>query len=103
MQQDQEYTAVHDDFFISTGYHSNPSDISITFDSGCTTSVTPHEDDFIGLIKRINKKMQGLGATATVTGEGIVKWKFRDDYGVEQTVAVKALLVPSSQVRLFSP
>ena len=83
MQQDQEYSAVHDDLFMSTGYYSNPGDIDIIFDSGCTTSVTPHEHDFIGPINRINKNMQGLGATATATGEGIVKWKFRDDYGVE--------------------
>ena len=47
--------------------------------------------------------MKGLGATDIATGEGIIKWNFRDEYGVEQTVAVKALLVPSSQVRLFSP
>ena len=47
--------------------------------------------------------MRGLGATATVTGEGYVEWNFRDDYGVKQTLKVKALLVPSSRVRLFIP
>ena len=47
--------------------------------------------------------MNGLGATATITGIGTVGWSFRDDYGVLKRVLVEAYLIPSSKVRLFSP
>ena len=46
--------------------------------------------------------MNGLGATAKITGEGTVIWKFRDDFGVMKRIKVKAYLVPASKVRLSS-
>ena len=47
--------------------------------------------------------MNGLGATAKITGEGTVIWKLRDDFGVMKRLRVKAYLVPASKVGLFSP
>ena len=47
--------------------------------------------------------MLGLGATVQVKGEGMVKWEFRDDYGVKQVIEVKGYYIPTSKVRLFSP
>ena len=34
--------------------------------------------------------MNGLGASAQITGEGYVMWKFRDDFGVVKRVKVKS-------------
>ena len=45
--------------------------------------------------------MQGLSSTTKITGEGTIKWKIRDDFGVEQKIESKGLLVPESKVRLF--
>ena len=57
----------------------------------------------MGTIKPVNKVMNGLGATANITGEGTFLWKFRDDFRINKSIKVKAYLVPASKVRLFSP
>ena len=75
----------------------------IIFDSGCTNAVTPYASDCIGKITPVSKSMNGLGATAQITGEGYVVWKFRDNFGVENGIRVKTYLVSVSKVRLFSP
>ena len=46
--------------------------------------------------------MKGLGSTICVEGEGLIKWVFRDNYGVNRKVKIKAPYVPTSLVRLFS-
>ena len=73
------------------------------FDSGCTLAVTPFESDFQGPITPVKKQMNGLGATAQVTGEGTIGFIFRYDYGVDKYIQVKGYHVPASKVRLFSP
>ena len=40
----------------------------IIFDSGCTHTVTPFRDDFVGKVKSVRKLMKGLGAAAEVIG-----------------------------------
>ena len=62
----------------------------------------PFESDFQGTITPVNMQMNGLGATAQVTGEGTIGWKFRDDYGGKKYIQVKGYHVPASEVRLFS-
>ena len=47
--------------------------------------------------------MIGLRAAATVEWEGTVQWRFKDDYGVQQTIYVKAYYIPTSTVQLSSP
>ena len=90
---------------ISSYLHATTLVVNIWtfFYSGCTTSVTPKKSDFVGDIKTVDKVMQGLSSTTKITGEGTIKWKIRDDFGVEQAIEVKWLLVPESKVRLFSP
>ena len=75
----------------------------VVFDSGCTISISPYEEDFIGKLKPIKKTITGLTSTVEVEGEGTVLWIFYDDYGVIRHVKVKAYFIPSSPVRLFSP
>ena len=96
-------TALDDDLFGPRGYYGKEDGIPIIFDSGCTHALTPFEADFIGTITPVNKVMHGLGAAVNIVGEGIIGWSFRDDYGFQRKVQVKAYLVTSIKVRLFSP
>ena len=57
--------------------------MDIVFDSGCITSVTPNKSDFVGDITTVNKITQILSSTTKIIGEGTIKWKIRDDFGVE--------------------
>ena len=65
--------------------------------------MTPHEADFVGRIKSVTKVMNILGFEASIKGEGMVIWKFRENYGVTKRIQMKAYFVPASIVRLFSP
>ena len=98
------YTALEDDLFVPKGYYTNEKDgIPVIFDSGCTHAMAPVKTDVIGKITPTNKLMNGLGATVRVVGVGTVGWSFKDDYRVMRKVLVKAYLVPTSKVSLFSP
>ena len=96
------YTAIDDDLFLPKGVYKNEKGVDIIFDSGCTHAVTPYTQDFVGPITPTSKSMNGLGATAKITGEGTVLWQFRDDFGVTKKIRIKAYLVPASKIRLFS-
>ena len=98
------FTALDDDLFVPKGYYGNNKDgIPVIFDSGCNHAVAPIKSDFIGKITPVHKQINGLGATETVTGVGTAGWSFRDNYGVMRKLLVKACLIPTSKVRLFSP
>ena len=77
--------------------------VPFIFDSGCSVAVSPYKDNFGGTLQPCTKTMIGLGASATVEGEGVVQWVFKDDYGVDQLIYVRVCYIPSSTVRLFSP
>ena len=76
-------TAISQDLFMPTGFNTDQDSIYIVFDSRCTTTMTPFKEDFVGKITPVIKSMRGLGATATVAGEGYFEWNFRDGYGVK--------------------
>ena len=78
-------------------------DIPVVFDSGCTISITPYKEDFVGGLTPVKKTITGLSSTVEVEGEGTVWWSFYDDYGVIHHIKVKAYYIPSSPVRLFIP
>ena len=85
------FTSIEEDIFILVGiYVGALDDIPIIFDSGCSVTMMPNDEDFYGLITPVNKTMMRLGATAKVKGEALIKWVFRDDYGVKQAVCVRA-------------
>ena len=75
----------------------------VIFDAGCTLAVTPCASDFEGPITTVDKYIHWSGVTVKVIGEGIIVWRFRDEFGVEQNIQIKTYTVPSSKVRLFSP
>ena len=101
---DYGFTSLEDDVFIPVGlYVGDPKEVPIVFDSGCSVAVTPYEQDFIGTITPVEKTITGLGSKVEVVGERKIKWLFRDDYGVQQTILVKGYYIPTSPIRLFSP
>ena len=97
------FTALDDDLFAPKGFYADNGDRPVVFDSGCSVSITPYKDDFVGKITHVKKTITGLSSTVQVEGEGTVLWSFYDDYGVIQHIKVKAYFIPSSPVRLFSP
>ena len=96
-------TCLDEDLYLPRGLYSSDIRIPIIFDSGCSVAVSPSKEDFGNTLVPSNKTMLGLGATVQVKGEGIVKWVFRDDYGVNQVIEVKAYYIHNSKVGLFSP
>jgi hypothetical protein len=76
----------------------------IIVDTGASTHVTPHKDDFIpgtyGPSKAIIKDLSGLNKVA---GEGMVCWKVLDIHGQEVELTVRAYHIPVASVRLLSP
>ena len=61
-------TVIDDDLFIPKGLYKSDKEVDIIFDSGCTHAVTPHAEDFVGILIPANKIMNGLGAKVKITG-----------------------------------
>ena len=92
------------DLYLPKGCYVGIEGNLILFDSGCTMTVTPYLDDFVGDIKYVKgKEMQGLSSITKIVGIGMVEWDFQDDYGVKRTIRIKVNYVPDAKFRLFSP
>ncbi len=89
-------------FHLQSVYFGNASDTPIVFDTGASTGVTPHREDFEEF-HNSDGNLTGIAQKAQVKGWGFVRWKVRDDNGQVQEIRHRALYVPSAQVRLFSP
>ena len=89
-------------FQIQSVYFGEAHETPIVFDTGASTGVTPHRDDFIEFFSS-DSQLTGIAQTASVCGKGTVCWHIRDDFGEIQEIRTQALYVPDAQVRLFSP
>lgn len=63
-------------------YISVADGIKTVFDSGCSVAATSDKNELCGNITPVIWTMSGLGGSVRVEGEDIVKWVFRNDYGV---------------------
>ena len=95
-------TPIDECFQLQSVYLGAACDTPIVFDTGASTGVTPHRDDFIDFVPS-DSSLTGIAQTARVCGSGTVCWKIRDDFGEQHELRTKALYVPDAQVRLFSP
>ncbi len=78
-------------------------DVPIVLDSGCSTSITPFKEDFIGEISPQPKaEMHGLTDSVTVKGVGMVEWPVRDVFGRSATIRTCAYYIPEATIRLCS-
>jgi hypothetical protein len=84
-------------------YESTSKEPPLIFDSGASTIITPLRSDFIQF-RPTSSRINGLTGGAEITGEGTVRWTVYDDKGTCQHLDTYAKkLVPSAEVRLFSP
>ena len=84
---------------------STPKELPIVIDTGASCSVTPNPLDYTErpTVADIDR-MEGLsGNTAEVVGIGPVLWDIEDCKGIRDAVETTAYLVPSANIRLFSP
>ncbi|CAJ1963921.1 unnamed protein product [Cylindrotheca closterium] len=85
-------------------YLSDNSKTPMVIDTGASISITPHESDFISKVRPSPlKSINGLQGSCEVVGSGTVEWTVRDVYGSVRRIRTTAYLVPSAQIRLFSP
>ena len=76
----------------------------IVFDTGCSFSLTPFLEDFVGELEAADiDEMQGINNSIAVKGVGWVEWTIRDVFGNTCVVRTRAYYVPESHMRLFSP
>ena len=78
-------------------------DTPIVLDSGCSVSITPHLEDFVGDLRNTNdKEMHGLSDSVEMQGEGVVEWTIRDVHGNVGMVRTRAYYMPTARMRLCS-
>ena len=84
--------------------NSTRSDIPIIFDSGCSFSLTPVLEDFIGPLEKTGVgDMTGLKDSVKVYGVGWAEWAVRDVFGRVYVIRTRCYYVPEADIRLFSP
>ena len=65
----EHVTSVEYDLYLPKGCYIGIEGNLILFDSGCTMTVTPYLDDFVGGTKYVKgKEMQGLSSITKIVG-----------------------------------
>ena len=78
-------------------------DTPVVLDTGCSTSVTPHLQDFISDLTPVeNGELHGLSDSVTIAGIGWIEWPVRDVFGKVAIIRTRAFHIPSARVRLCS-
>ena len=85
-------------FFSRTARQDTP----IVIDTGASTSVSPHKEDFIDF-KESHSTVTGIGSKGVVKGHGTVRWSIFDSEDKETVVETEAIYMPAATVRLYSP
>ena len=96
------------DYFVDRGFAAQHDLIEGAFhcivDSGCSTSASPHKEDFedIGPLSR-PVTLNGIAGNSTVTHGGILKYDCINTKGEIVTVRTFGFYHPNLSCRLFSP
>jgi hypothetical protein len=76
----------------------------IVFDTGCSYSVTPFKEDFVGKLRPPNSwSLLGIKEPIEVEAEGQIEWTMRDYDGQLAATHTKAYYVPEANTRLYCP
>jgi hypothetical protein len=67
-------------FHLQSVYFGHASETPIVFDTGASTGVTPHRQDF-EVLEEVDAKQTGIAQKTQVKGSGYVKRSIRDDLG----------------------
>ena len=89
--------------FLVTSHDDGPP---IVIDSGASYSVTPLESDFIqGTFVNQSYMVAQLSSTVLVAGHGQAHWRFPSSDGgsPHELLPLNTHLIPSANIRLFSP
>jgi len=90
--------------FKSASEMPKASRFSIIWDTGASISISPSLCDFIKVNKCSQRStLKGISKGLKVEGEGIVQWQVLDAKGKVRNLRVKALYVPTCNVRLLRP
>ncbi|KAI2489524.1 hypothetical protein MHU86_25055 [Fragilaria crotonensis] len=77
---------------------------AIRIDNCASYCISNDKKDFITPLKRVNKKLKGLGGTLTEIYSGTIKWSIEDDTGVPHDIVIPhGLYVKDSPSKLLSP
>ena len=77
---------------------------TIRIDNCSSYCISNDKRDFIMPLKRINKKLKGLGGTLTEVYSGTIKWSIEDDDGVSHDIVIpNGLYIKDSPSKLLSP
>ena len=80
------------------------SNVPIVFDTGCSASITPFEDDFVTpLVEAPHAQLDGLVDVVKVKGVGTVEWPIRDVFGQVAMLRHQAYYCPEADIRLEGP
>ena len=77
-------------------------DLIAIVDTGASLCVTPFRDDFETYSPETGRVLKGLTQGVTIAGTGVVRWNIEVDGKVVE-LKLRALHVPTSEVRLLSP
>ena len=75
----------------------------IIFDTGATYRITPFRQDIVKGWREEVTVVHGLDCKSKCIGSGQVTWTLRDSQGQLQTITILAMVMPTAEVRLFSP
>ena len=77
---------------------------AIRVDNCASYSLSPDKKDFVSPLKRVNKRIQGIGGNLDDLYVGTIQWNIEDDNGRPQAILLpNSIYVPTSPSRLLSP
>jgi hypothetical protein len=77
---------------------------AISIDNCASFGISNDKRDFITPLKKVNKKLKGLGGTLSEIYSGTIEWSIEDDDGVLHDIVIpNGLYVKESPSKLLSP
>ena len=90
-------------FALPSAFAALCSAFKVLWDSGASISISNNRSDFVEFSSNpVVSRCRGIGSNAKVEGQGIVEWNIKDVHGHIRVLRLRALFIPTSDVRLLS-
>ena len=90
-------------FALPSAFAALCSAFKVLWDSGASISISNNRSDFVEFTSNpVVSRCRGIGSNAKVEGQGIVEWNIKDVHGHVRVLRLRALFIPTSDVRLLS-
>ena len=90
-------------FALPSAFAAMCSAFKVLWDSGASISISNNRNDFVEFSSNpVVSRCRGIGSGAKVEGQGIVEWNIKDVHGHIRVLRLRALYIPTSDVRLLS-